>query len=143
VKIEAIVGERIRSTREQRKLSQPELGKLLEPLLGTAWPKQTVSGAERGKRSFTASDLVALAHVLNVPVGFLLKPPMGVEEVELGSGASISTSHLHEASIPDDAKREALHDLGRTLSELATIVDQSTALLGTAASLYNELEVGE
>lgn len=142
MKIEAIVGERVRNMRERRGLSQPELGRRLEPLLGMAWPKQTVSSAEKGKRSFTASDLVALAHVLQVPVGYLLKAPMGVNSVELGSGASIPAESLHEATLPEDMNREALHDLGQVIADIANEVEAThTRLverLGTAAILYDE-----
>ncbi|NKV31149.1 helix-turn-helix domain-containing protein [Rhodococcus hoagii] len=143
MKIEAIVGERVRDMRERRGLSQPELGRRLKPLLGVAWPKQTVSSAEKGKRSFTASDLVALAHVLQVPVGYLLKAPMGVDSVELGSGASIPAESLHEATLPSDVNREALHDLGRAIAQAASEVEaahtQLLATLGTAAILYDEV----
>lgn len=141
MKIEEIVGERVRARREHLGISQPELGRRLEPLLGTAWPKQTVSSAEKGKRSFTASDLVALAHVLQLPVGDLLRPSttMRVETIELGSGVSIPAADLHEATLPADMKREALHDMGPVIARAASRIEAALADLGTVAILHDEV----
>ncbi|UZG58006.1 helix-turn-helix domain-containing protein [Rhodococcus opacus] len=139
MRIEEIVGERIRATRDSRGWSQAEFGQMLEPFLGSAWPKQTVSGAERGKRSFTVSDLVALSHVLDVPVGNLLRPPLGVDEIELVSGASVSANVLHEATLPEDAKGEALHDMGQALANALHALDSAREHLGTAAVLHDEV----
>lgn len=133
MKIEEIVGKRISTAREELGYSQPELGRLLGPLLGQVWPRQTVSGAERGKRAFTAGELVAFAMVLKVPVGYLLAPLAGVDTIELASGATVSVDSMHESSLPDDPAREVVHDMGRAVVDLQEKLEQAMGLVGTLA----------
>lgn len=65
ITIEQLIGKNIKSKREQMGLSQAEFGTRVGDLLGTNWQPQTVSAAERGKRQFTAAELMVLAHVLD------------------------------------------------------------------------------
>ena len=81
VRVEEIVGWQVRERREALGLTQEQLGRQLEPLLGRPWSRQAVSAAEKGDRSFAAAELVALAAVLHTTVGDLLRPPLQESEV--------------------------------------------------------------
>ena len=74
----------MRERREALGLTQDQLGRQLEPLLGRPWSRQAVSAAEKGERSFGAAELVALAAVLHATVGDLLRPPVQAAAVDLG-----------------------------------------------------------
>ncbi len=71
---ERAVGQTIRDLREQRGMSQAELGRALGDELDRPWPRQTVSQAEAGRRAFPVRELVAVAGVLGVPITDLVAP---------------------------------------------------------------------
>lgn len=71
--IEQVVGENVKRLREQRGMSQAELGEEVGMLLGSKWVPQTVSAAERGKRQFIAAELLVLANVLGCRVQYLFE----------------------------------------------------------------------
>lgn len=93
-RVEEFVGQRVRDHREQLGITQEELGRRLEPLLGKPWPRQAVWAAEQGKRAFTAAELVALASVLDTQPARLVTPPLTVDEVEMPSGETLPASSL-------------------------------------------------
>lgn len=72
-------------------MTQAQLGELLEPWLGRAWVKQAVSQAEQGRREFTAAELLALAAVLQQPLGYFFATPPGAEQfaLEFPGGVSV------------------------------------------------------
>ena len=72
-------------------MTQAQLGELLEPWLGRAWVKQAVSQAEQGRRDFTAAELLALAAVLQQPLGYFFATPPGAEQyaLEFPGGATV------------------------------------------------------
>jgi transcriptional regulator with XRE-family HTH domain len=86
-----LIGGRIRAARTEHNLTQAALGQLLEPWLGKAWLKQAVSQAEQGRRDFTAAELLALAAVLQVPMGYFFATPPGDEQkqLEFPGGATV------------------------------------------------------
>lgn len=108
MKIEEIVGQRIRERREQLALSQAMLGKLIGEHLGRDWPRQAVSAAEKGERSFGIAEMVMLAHVLNVSIAHLVTPPAGVAAVEVAPGVSCERNVVIQAVIPLMATDKAL-----------------------------------
>jgi transcriptional regulator with XRE-family HTH domain len=67
--------------RARGKLSQEEVGELLESYLGVRWSKASVSDAERSlyrghrKRSFSADEIIAFARAFDLPVWWFLLPP--------------------------------------------------------------------
>jgi len=93
VRLEEAIGQRIRIGRDAHQWSQGELGKQLEPYLGRSWTRQAVSAAEKGGRDFGASELVALASVLGVHVGWLFTTDAA--EIEL-PGRTITGPELYE-----------------------------------------------
>lgn len=62
------VGLNLKLYREAIGISQAELGRNLEPILGVPWSRQAASAAEKGQRAFAAAELVALAKLLGVEV---------------------------------------------------------------------------
>jgi transcriptional regulator with XRE-family HTH domain len=59
-----IIGKRVRQAREEAGLTQRELGERIAAVLGRPWFPQAISAAEKGRRDWTAEDLVAVAWVL-------------------------------------------------------------------------------
>ena len=100
MKIEEIVGQRIRERREQLALSQAMLGKLIGEHLGRDWPRQAVSAAEKGDRQFGIAEMVAFAHVLGVSIAHLITPPADVAAVQLAPGVSCERDVVIQAVIP-------------------------------------------
>lgn len=72
MRIEEAIGFNMARLREDAGLTQEQLGKALEPYLGKSWTRQAVSAAEKGRRSFTAAELIALGLALNTSLQFLL-----------------------------------------------------------------------
>lgn len=132
MKLEEVIGSRVAAAREQRGLSQAELGKRLGDWLEKPWARQAVWSAEQGKRAFTAAELVAFAHVLDVPVEHLLTPPVEVREVEMPSTEKLPRSVLAEATLPSQPAREVFRDMQEALADL---VDNLSAATDRAATL--------
>ncbi len=146
MKIEQVVGARIAEVRERRGMTQTELGKRLGQYLKVEWLPQAVWTAEQGKRAFPVADLVAFAHVLDIPVSYLLTPPQKIRQVEMPSGATLSSDALTEAALPADEVGERLHDARAALADLAEAneraVSEQTAVqerAGTLAVLLEEM----
>lgn len=78
VKIEQVIGERIRELREGLGISQAELGNRL-PL---PWPRQAVSAAEKGRRAFAAAELANFATTLGVGIADLVGEADGRPNVD-------------------------------------------------------------
>jgi transcriptional regulator with XRE-family HTH domain len=98
-------------------MTQEQLGKRLEAVTGRRWSKATVSALERSAdgvkvREFDADDLVAIAHVLDVPLLFLFKP-------------SLPEFHPHERYTPHPVNEQAV-----PASDDWTAVDLARVLFG-------------
>lgn len=102
MKIEAVVGDRVREARKTAGMRQEEFGSALESLLGRSWSRQAVSLAEQGGRAFTAAELVAISRVLNVSVGKLLTPK--TKTVTMPSGTEIGAKELGWAADSEGSK---------------------------------------
>lgn len=74
MRVEEMVGRRIRDARQTSGLSQEELGRELRSYLGKAWPGQQVSVAEDGGRKFSALELFALGSILARPASYFFIP---------------------------------------------------------------------
>jgi len=78
-----VVAYNLRRAREERGMTQRAFGEAMEVVTGTRWSVMMVSQAEGGwssqpakrVRHFDASDLVAFALVLRVPVPWFFLPP--------------------------------------------------------------------
>jgi transcriptional regulator with XRE-family HTH domain len=122
VRVEQIVGSRMRERREELGLTQEHIGSQFEPLLGRPWSRQAVSAAEKGDRSFAAAELVALAAVLHVTVSDLLRPPVHEPEVYLGGPYPVPRDvllALVTARVRDDLNLTAIQDALTLLADTA------------------------
>ncbi len=119
MRIEEVIGERIREVRDLQELTQEQFGQRLGQLLGRAWSRQAVSAAEAGGRQFTAAELVAIAHVLGTTVPRLLTPPVAVREVELPSGVKLDRLPLTERVFPRGGALKVFDEMREQLRTLA------------------------
>lgn len=107
VKIEEVIGRNLLRIRERRNLSQSDLGQAIEQHLGKPWSRQAVSAAEKGRRSFTAADLMALARVLDVtmPEFFLLIDWRESKTVQLSDEMVMSAEEYRQRILHDSDAR--------------------------------------
>ncbi len=126
MRLEQVIGHRMRERREEMALTQEQAGQRIGELLGRPWPRQAVSAAEKGDRAFTAAELVAIAFALDTTVSWLLTPLAGGLGVEMPSGAAVDQAKLIAAVLPrpsdggdTDAVRQVLVDLGQKIMENA------------------------
>lgn len=114
MRIEDVIGRWITEGREETGMTQADLGERLGELLGKPWSRQAVSAAEKGRRAFTAAELVALAVALGCSVEDLLEPPVDVQEITLLEGPPLPSRHLRT--------------VGSTNTDLQDAVDSMQAL---------------
>jgi transcriptional regulator with XRE-family HTH domain len=125
MRVEEAVGRQIARLRAQRGLSLTELGEALGRFLDKPWSRQAVHQAERGRRSFSAAELTALALALDTSVPALFRAED--QPIEL-PGRAVSPEEYRgillnrEGDAPLDGVEElivALHDIGQVLSRPA------------------------
>lgn len=125
MRVEEAVGRQIARLRTQRGLSLSELGEALGGYLDRPWSRQAVHQAERGRRSFTAAELTALALALDTSVPALFRAEE--QRIEL-PGRVVSPEEYRdillnrEGDAPLDGVEEmivALHDIGQVLARPA------------------------
>jgi transcriptional regulator with XRE-family HTH domain len=125
MRVEEVVGRQIARLRAQRELSLTQLGDALGGYLDKPWSRQAVHQAERGRRSFTAAELTALALVLDTSVPALFRGED--QQIEL-PGRMLSPEEYRgillnrEGDAPLDGVEEmivALHDIAQVLSRPA------------------------
>lgn len=138
MQIEDVIGANIAEAREERGITQNDLGQQLGQYLEKDWSRQMVWAAERGKRAFTAVELVAFAHVLEVGVDHLLTPGVEVRDIEMPSGVSISRSELFEATLPSEPVREVFHDMQQALADLAGDFSNAQERMGSLSVLIDQ-----
>lgn len=108
--LEERIGKNVKALRGDR--SGSNLGEDLAWLLGSPWSRQAVSDAERGRRSFSASELLALADALNTTVPQLYET---AEPVTLPSGKQLTPAIVDALTAP------TVVEPGRTQQLLAEV----------------------
>jgi transcriptional regulator with XRE-family HTH domain len=144
VRLEQVIGRRMRERREAMALTQEQAGQRIGELLGRPWPRQAVSAAEKGDRAFTAAELVAIAFALQTTVSWLLTPFAGDSGISMPGGAVIGQTELVAAVLPQisaegdntDAARQTLVDLGQKIMQNARAFD---LLMDDVRDLYRYL----
>jgi DNA-binding XRE family transcriptional regulator len=125
VRIEEIVGERVRAKREELGWSQAELGERLGKHLGGRWSRQSVSAAEKGKRAFPVAD---------VTISYLLMPPPNIDTVEIAPGVAAERSVLMGTMLPfkgtDSGGEKYLATAGRFLQHLLDLKELTATVCG-------------
>lgn len=139
MRIEEIVGHNVREAREAAGLTQEELGKKLENLLGREWPRQTVSAAEKGGRSFTANEMLAISLVTKVSVGSLFNPPLQARSVTFSSGTSIDREVLTDLAFSSGDPNQALSRALELLRELTLTWAESSDLWNKEGDYLRQL----
>ena len=125
MQVEQAIGRQIARLRAQRQLSLADLGEVLGCYLGKPWSRQAVHQAERGQRSFTAAELIALALALDTSVQALFRAEE--DQIELPGRALSSEEYRgtllnRQNDTPLDGLEElivALHDIGEILERPA------------------------
>lgn len=136
MRIEDVVARWITEGRMKAGMTQVQLGERLGELLGRPWPKQAVSAAEKGRRAFTAAELVAFAIALSCHVEDLLQLPAGADELTLSEGPPLNVGHLHTGGASDTGLRDLAISLEHLRGELAKtcahaeLVKESSMLAG-------------
>jgi transcriptional regulator with XRE-family HTH domain len=160
MRIEEVIGERIKEIRELNQETQEQLGQRLGAVLGREWSRQAVSAAEKGGRAFTAAELVAIAYTLETTVPRLLTPPVGVRSIEMPGGAQVDRADVLESALPRASAekvfeqiRESVRTLARTQEqakqdavaslESLALIDQQLALAADVIALRNQQAGGQ
>ena len=138
MRVEEVIGRQIARLRAQRQMPLTDLGQALGRYLGRPWSRQAVHQAERGRRSFTAAELTALALVLDTSIPALLVAEG--EPVEL-PGAVIS-SEDYQAILINAATRtplDGVEELLVALRDMEAILSRpSLARLARIAGVARE-----
>lgn len=141
MRVEEVVGRRIREAREARGMSQDDFGQLLAVLLGKPWSRQAMSAAEKGQRSFTATEVLAFSVVIGCEIADLFRLPGDLDAVAMPSGSALTRDQLDQATETGRpsvaALRAALADMVKTAGSLQTA---SFSVERRARQLMDELD---
>ena len=134
MKLEQVIGARIKTLREGQGISQAELGSRMEPWMGRAWTRQAVSSAEKGARDFGAAELVAFAAVLRTNVAYLFSTTQAAVEMP---GKSIAALDLYELT-SDDLDNAAVRYVSERLNHAGELASKSMRLAIEASLVVDE-----
>lgn len=119
MRIEEVIGQRIKDIRELNDETQEQLGQRLGAVLGREWSRQAVSAAEKGGRAFTAAELVAIAYTLGTTVPRLLTPPVGVRSIEMPGGVQVDRADVLQSALPRGSAEKVFEQVREHLRTLA------------------------
>ncbi|MFI0134756.1 helix-turn-helix transcriptional regulator [Streptomyces luteogriseus] len=146
--MEETIGLNIAQLRTQQELSQADLGEALGVYLEKPWSRQAVHSAEKGKRAFTAAELVAFALVLECELPYLLAPhgPARRGNIELPN-ASLPAAKIAEVVAPeapeDWMRRTNIESLRQLVPMLAGSLDTLRLLQVSLVELLDDAEERE
>lgn len=153
MRIEEVVGERIREARTELGLTQAQLGGRMESQLGRRWSRQAISQMEKGERDFGIAQLIALSKVLDVSPIELMLPAAGSEPIDVAGvllsaddiikiilnpvgqrlvddmAASNVKTNVHLASLVVEPLRLTADLLTETAARIRSEVDRTQALV--------------
>lgn len=138
MELEEVIGTKLARLRDARGMSQAQVGEALPEYLGKPWSRQAVSAAEKGRRAFTAAELVSLALSLRVSLVELLIPLDGADELELPGGAKVGRE-AYERSIVVVDESERSSDLLDRLGRLHQWVYKLAVMVATGAPPYDAI----
>lgn len=136
MRVEELIGRRVRHLRDQKGLTGDQLAQRVGRWLGPQWNRKTVWQVEAGKRDFRIVELFALAYALDVGVDGLLllyDPSTGkpLREIEMPTGEVIdftpkthfTSSWLVRVDVEElEAALSALEGAGRELTRHAEVI---------------------
>ncbi|NUK87131.1 helix-turn-helix domain-containing protein [Streptomyces lunaelactis] len=141
MRLEEAIGRNVARLRETAGLSQAQLGTALAAYLGKPWSRQAVSAAEKGRRAFTAAELVSLALALKTSLDLLLLPgALGSHGALLPGEAEFTDREYERAIVGESPKGDANpQSLDRARGALiAALRDQYGAYKLVAKSLESQ-----
>jgi transcriptional regulator with XRE-family HTH domain len=137
MKLEELIGANLARLREARGMSQAQVGDALSGYLDKPWSRQAVSAAEKGRRAFTAAELLSLALSLRVSVIELLLPS-GEENLFLAGGAEITYDQYRQAILAEGGSDRG-KELADTVSRLQARVYKLAVTVATGAPPYESI----
>lgn len=135
--LEEAIGANIRALRGETPMQA--LGAALAPFLGKPWSRQAVWEAERGRRAFTAAELLALAAALGVTLPQLFESS---DPIQMPSGRTLDEVALDALTTGTNDDRERLerllvswrgmHKTGQRINALSMVHTAQVARLKAA-----------
>lgn len=113
-------------------MSQEVFGEQIGALLGKPWPRQAVSHAEKGRRSFTASEIVALTYVIGCDISELFRLPPELDSVAMPSGTGLTRDQLSQATEVNP----------RSVAQLRTVLERMRDSAEHMRETSNEVDRG-
>lgn len=118
---------RIADERKRRGLSQEDLARRVEAVLGGGFPQSAISKIEkgRGRRAITVDEALAFSRVLDLPLSELLMPPR-----------LVALHHLRESlmAISHFVSQRATEE-----RDIASIIDSTVELIEEHPEVLDEL----
>ena len=129
MRIEEVIGERLREARVAAGFSQEEFGRFLESGQGRerGWTRQSVLNAELGRRPFGISDLIGMAVALERPVTWFVMPSKSRARIEIGPDLSLTAPRLRALF-----ERQPLSSIDEVV-RLTTDVNEAAAAIEESA----------
>lgn len=129
--LNAHIGRRIAEVRDLRAISQEDFGNQVRELVGAGWSRQVVWQVEKGKKPVSASDLVAVAHVLSCTVADLTST---TEPVSLGGSTVPRTDAIvgGEEAMPEAEGMARFRDAADALADLRHAWERYAHLIDVA-----------
>jgi transcriptional regulator with XRE-family HTH domain len=129
--LDAHIGRRIAEVRALRGISQTDFGQQVRELVGAGWSRQVVWQVERGEKPVSASDLVAVAYVLECTVADLTST---TEAVSLGGRTVARTDAIvgGEEAMPEAEGMARFRDAAEALADLRHAWERYAHLLEVA-----------
>ncbi|MCG6497646.1 helix-turn-helix transcriptional regulator [Kitasatospora sp. A2-31] len=137
MKLEESIGANIARLREMSGLSQAQLGDALGRYLEKPWSRQAVSAAEKGRRAFTAVELVSLSLALSSSVPDLLLPTGDSTDGEplLPGPAPVNRSDYERILFRDSDQADPVGPDAAALSRARNLVASASHLQHKALQL--------
>ncbi|GAB2837398.1 helix-turn-helix domain-containing protein [Microbacterium insulae] len=131
-----IIGQNVKRERRGIGMQQDAFAERLAALSGRAWTISAVSEAERGKRTWTADDVVLFARALALRPADLFSIPSDVDQVEI-DGQPVSREVIEpDARALSDRASAPLQVIARLTRALDSHLDEITALHGAVEQTY-------
>ncbi|WP_182253224.1 helix-turn-helix domain-containing protein [Microbacterium esteraromaticum] len=131
-----IIGQNVKRERRGIGMQQDAFAERLATLSGRAWTISAVSEAERGKRTWTADDVVLFARALTVRPASLFSIPDEVDAVEI-DGQSVGRDEIEPgARALSNGASAPLQVIARLTRALDSHLHEITALHGAVEQTY-------
>lgn len=128
--------------RDLRGISQEDFGNRVRKLVGAGWSRQVVWQVEKGKKPVSASDLVAVAHVLSCTVADLTST---TDAVSLGGGTVPRTDAIvgGEEAMPEAEGMARFRDAADALADVRHAWERYAHLIDVARRRVAEVPAVE